>query len=82
MPYLFKKTPDDKRDEAIVTLELDHTEQSLDDMCTAFMDFLRGCGFVFDGNVEIVNDEDASDDDERPDIIYVSTDGSGEEGNS
>jgi hypothetical protein len=55
--YKFSKTPDPEN-------PFDHTEvtvttsaEMLDDLLTAFEDFLRGNGFRFDGNVEIVENE-------------------------
>ena len=40
------------------TLEVRHTTEceyeQLDDVIGAFQDFLRGCGYYFDGNLEIV----------------------------
>lgn len=42
------------------TMEFD--EDKLDFVVAEFQDFLRGCGFYFDGRLEIVDDEQESDD--------------------
>lgn len=38
-----------------------HEGANLEDMCDAFTDFLRGCGYRIDGRVEIVSEEEESD---------------------
>lgn len=57
MPYIFKKVPEPKEnafDQTTVKMTTLHNEQSLTDLLEMFQDFLKGCGFSFDGNIEIV----------------------------
>ena len=35
--------------------------QTLDSMCSAFEQFLRGCGFSFDGHLDFVDDDGESE---------------------
>lgn len=63
MAYYFIRTQDPKNpyDKNNVTVEMEHNEQSLTDLCESFTDFLRGCGFHFTGTVDIVDEsEDAN----------------------
>lgn len=59
MSYVFKKTkdPDNRFDNTDVTVELDHNEQSLQDLIEAFEGFLRGCGF----KVDLIMNENTND---------------------
>jgi len=41
---------------AVITHEIRSPDPGLDDLLAAFEDFLKGCGFVFNGNVDIVSD--------------------------
>jgi len=45
-----------------VTTECDYV--SLTELLEAFERHLRGCGFVFNGHLEIVDDENPADDDQ------------------
>jgi hypothetical protein len=58
--YKFIKTvdPENKFDKTNVIIELPHNEQSIDDLLEAFEEFMRGCGFVFDGHLEVVDEEE------------------------
>ena len=60
--YTLIKTPDkdDQFDTVKVTLESD-ASGTLDSMLGMYADFLRACGFSFDGTIEIVPSEDARD---------------------
>jgi len=93
MPYIFKKLPDAPEirpyctpDVKAVVVRLDHTDQCLSDMCEAFEDFLKGCGFIFDGHITIEKEEgdyeDTSGDDEGAYNSNVLHSESGEESNS
>lgn len=59
MSYIFKKTPDidDRFDTMNVTIETQHNQMGLNDLLLAFEQFLRGCGYEFDGIVTIERDE-------------------------
>ncbi len=58
--YKFTKTPapDNRFDQNTVEVTTDTV--SLSDLISAFQDFLRGCGFGFIGELEVVNDEPTS----------------------
>ena len=45
--------PRNKEDCERVTVAIDNGS-SIDQLCDAFTNFLRGCGYVFDGEVELV----------------------------
>ena len=38
-----------------IKMSLDTTEADLEELCEFFSDFLKGCGYVFDGQVSIVD---------------------------
>lgn len=40
-----------------VEMTLDSDEANLDELCQFFGDFLRGCGYVYDGNVQITEED-------------------------
>ena len=42
-----------------IEMTLDTEEASLDELLEFYGDFLKACTFVFDGQVQIVNDEDS-----------------------
>ncbi len=56
--YEFSKT--DKQSKVSVVLR--HPDQSLPDVLHAFEDFLRAAGFVFAGQIEIIDDSISEDD--------------------
>lgn len=61
--YIFRRSPNPENDRDHITLTLTiPDEQTLPDMCEFFADFLRGCGFSFEGSVEIVEPETYSED--------------------
>lgn len=61
MSYSFNHSYVGDFDSGIPAKNIDHTidadDLSLDELIPAFEDFLRGCGYVFDGHLEIVNNE-------------------------
>lgn len=56
MSIKFIKTADADNtfDNTNVTIEIIHNSASLPDMLEAFTDFLRGCGYAFNGVVDII----------------------------
>lgn len=56
--YIFtkKKDIDNKFDTTNVTIECD--AETLEDLFSAFEEFLLGCGFKFNGTIDIVNDDE------------------------
>jgi len=40
-----------------ITIEKDHDDMTLDDMCEVFEDLLKGMSFNFDGHLDIVEEE-------------------------
>lgn len=55
--YIFKKEKDLNNTFDNTTVELAVDTESQDEILTAFEEFLRGCGFYFDGTIELVKDE-------------------------
>lgn len=55
----FKKTPDPENtfDNSEVTVRMVHGSESLSNVIEEFENFLRGVGFVFKGNLQIVEEE-------------------------
>ncbi len=70
--FVFKHVPEEKGINYIpavsrVELEVrDHVD--LDDMCQAFEDFLKACGYTFDGHVEIVHEDEFDNEIEDEDL--------------
>ncbi len=60
--YKFIKTPDpdNHHDKTTVIIRVDAV--TLDDLVEAFEEFLKGCGFIFDGTLDIVEEEEEHDD--------------------
>lgn len=65
MKFTFKCEPDDNEincsDIAYPTVTYEMDAVGLHDVLEGFEDFLRGSGFMFDGALDIVSDEDAPD---------------------
>ena len=55
--YTFKKEKDPENTFDNTTVELTVDTVSREEILTAFEEFLRGCGFYFDGTIEVVSDE-------------------------
>ena len=50
-----------------VTIELESSDLTVDQLCSAFQDFLKGCGFYVDhGTIQLVEHDDISDDRDYP----------------
>ena len=47
-----------KHYDTIVTIEKDHDDLTLSDMCLIFEDLLRGMSFHFEGHLEIVDEDE------------------------
>jgi len=56
------RKPWDESLDTRITVEFD--KETLTEVIDQFQDFLRGCGYYFDGHLEIVTDEEAEVDDE------------------
>lgn len=57
MILIFRKEVMNKDDYDSVTIELkNESVTTIDDVLRTFEDFLRGCGFFFDGSIEIVKE--------------------------
>ena len=54
-----------------IKMSLDTTEADLEELCEFFSDFLKGCGYVFDGQVSIVDtvEGDYTFDDKFEDLV-------------
>ena len=54
--YQFLKTQDttNPHDHSVVEVRLPDNDQTLDTLLAEFTYFLRGCGFEFEGSVEVV----------------------------
>ena len=55
--YRFLKTPDPENQFDFSTIEVVFPTESLPDLLQEFEYFLRGCGFHFDGSLEIVEED-------------------------
>jgi hypothetical protein len=59
MRFTFIKEPDDTYfEEGQANFGMEFEAQTLPDILTNFEDFLRGCGFRFDGVLDFVDDEE------------------------
>jgi hypothetical protein len=56
--FKFIKEKDPKNQFSINRVEMSCSGESLPEILESFEDFLRGCGFIFDGNLYIVSDEE------------------------
>jgi hypothetical protein len=45
-------------DGEVTTMHIPYNDVTLNDLCEKFQYFLKGCSFSFDGNIEIVDDND------------------------
>ncbi len=63
MSYKFSKivNPQSKYSDTQVELTLEKESVTYMELCEVFEDFLKGCGFLFDGHIQVVNEEDSSD---------------------
>lgn len=59
MKMVFKKERNVKNqyDNSTVEVTLDDVE-TLDDILEGFEEFLRGCGFIIKGNLDVVNEDE------------------------
>ena len=61
--YRFSKTidPSNEYDKTNVSINIPFNDVDLNDLCEAFTDFLKACGFYIEGkHAEIVTDEDVN----------------------
>ncbi len=49
--------PDNKHDTTNVTIELPYSDIGLNEAIEAFDEFLKACGYVYDGKLDIVVEE-------------------------
>lgn len=59
MSYIFKKKidPEIKFPQTEITFEIPQYDVTLTDLLAEFEDFLRGCGYQFNGSIEVVEDD-------------------------
>lgn len=60
-------------DKTVSTVSIDLNADTLGEVIHTFEDFLRGCGYVIDGSLDIINEEeynDSSDDVGHSDAYY------------
>ena len=61
-----------------VTIELESSDLTVDQLCSAFQDFLKGCGFYVDhGTIQLVENDDIGQDypqDDQPEPDTQTTD--------
>jgi hypothetical protein len=55
--HTFTHTPDPANEFDLIRVEMSSNAVSLDDMCELFERYLKATGFVFDGQVNIVQEE-------------------------
>ncbi len=51
------KNPDNKFDLSDITFEIEQEELTLSDLISEIEDFIKACGFDFDGHLNIVEEE-------------------------
>lgn len=56
--HIFKNVRKDQYGETTFQLEMQSDKEFLYDLISDLTDYLRGCGFVFDGHLAIVEDND------------------------
>lgn len=54
--HTLTKIPDPTNPHDIIKVEMSSNAVTLDDMCELFERYLKACGFVFDGQVDIVKE--------------------------
>jgi hypothetical protein len=62
MSYIFKKTidPENHFDNSTVEISIQASSVVLEDLLVEFENFLRGCGYNFNGRLDIVEEDDGN----------------------
>lgn len=55
--YTFKKEPDGTNGYEICTIEYTADITTLEEMIEVFEDFVKGCGFVINGRIDVIEEE-------------------------
>ena len=62
--FIYKPDDTDQEFTAVRSLEMMVADyETIDSMLLAFGEFLRGCGYIFDGTLQIVKEDDTNEQD-------------------